>query len=245
MTLKIFRVAVLASFLVLTAVSGYAAPIQGVLNIFGNVLVGQTTVDWTPPVGGPDGSFLVGLGNTGDFAAVPPLTMGTQQDLDGTVTPANTPINVAPYLTLASLPNAVFDLRFIFGGVFGPGQCFAAPAVGQSCTPPFPPPISPLNLTNTQTGSTASFSVKGIVTNTNTGEESDFTGVYTAQFNVPYQTLLTTVIGGGQVPATYSGTFTVVPIPEPGTEALAIGSLLVLAGLAFRRGTRQVGKPTH
>jgi hypothetical protein len=244
MTFKIFKVAVLTSLFVITAVSGNAAPIQGVLNIFGSVTVGQTTVDWTPPVGGPDGSFLVGLGNSGDFTAAPPLSSGTELDLDSTVTPANTVINVPGYLTLAAMPNVVFDLNFIFGGVFGPGQCFAAPAVGQNCTPPFPPPISPLNLTNTQTGSTASFSVKGIVTNTNTGEESNFTGVYTAQFNIPYQTLLNTVIGGGTVDATYSGTFTVTPIPEPGTESLAIGTLLVLAGFGFRRKIRS-SKTVH
>lgn len=221
------------------AIPAYTAPIQGTLNIFGDVEVGLSTIDWLPPQGAGVGDFRVGLSNTGDFAAAPALSVGTEQDLDAAVTPVG-PVSIPGYLTLAALPNVVFDLTFIYPGNFSPAACAAIPASGQTCTPPFPPPVSPFNLTNTQTGSTASFSVAGIVTNTLTGELSNFTGVYTTQFNVPFQALLGVVSGGGVVPATYSATFVVTPIPEPSTALLlGLGTGLLGVSSLVRRFRRR------
>jgi hypothetical protein len=146
-------------------------------------------------------------------------------------------------------PDIALDLRFIFLGVNPQAPCTAAPAVGQTCTPAFaglvtaanPLGLSAFNLQNTQTGSTASFSVSGTARRISTGEVSNFSGVYTAQFaGMSYQQLLNTLATGGSVNnASYSATFMSTVIPEPETTALVLGGLLLVVGGSFRRFRRK------
>src|SRR5207249_8268464 len=124
------------------------------------------------------------------------------------------------------------DLTFLYPGVLGQAQCAAAPAPGQVCTPSIPALVtpanplglSPYNFTNTQTGSTLSFSVAGNARRISTGETSPFTGVFTEQFNVSFQAVEATLGAGGTVQNSYSATFQVIPEP-PAWSLIALGGI--------------------
>jgi hypothetical protein len=114
----------------------------------------------------------------------------------------------------------------------------AAPAPGQICTPVFPGGgLSPFNLQNTQTGSTASFSIAGNARRISTGEVSQFTGLFTSQFNDPYQSYLPTILGGGTIENSYSATAeaTAVPVPEPSSITMLLGGLMLVGGYLRRK----------
>jgi hypothetical protein len=202
-----------------------AAPLFGTLDITGSATVGGTTIDWWP-IGTGVGMFTVEPSSTGDFASLA-NTDGTAKDLDVMAQPVGMPFLLMDFLTFAAAPNIHFDLTFIEPGVYGSGDCFANPSPGQNCTPPFPPPISPFNLTNTPGGgSTAFFVVRGMVRN-DLGGVTPFVGFYTTQFTMPYQQLLQTIQAGGTVDAR-SFSATLVAIPEPGTW-----SMILISGALF------------
>jgi hypothetical protein len=157
-------------------------------------------------------------------------------------------LNIPGWITV---PGFSFTLEFIRPGSFNAAQCFDPAANQQTCTPPpFDPDgagpepaiLSPYNLTNFidtsgNLSSTASFSVNGTAINTVTMEMANFEGIFNATFlNIPYQTLLNTVLAGGTVTAPFSATLTVTAIPEPSSMALALGGAVLLgAGLLRRR----------
>jgi hypothetical protein len=143
-------------------------------------------------------------------------------------------------------PDVVLDLTFIFPGVSGQVGCLAAtPAAGQTCTPALAALVtasnvlglSPFNLQNTQTGSTASFSIAGNARRISTGEISSFTGVFTAQFNVPFQEYLDDIAAGQSITNSYSATFLaqITPVPEASSLTMLLGGLLVAGGILRRR----------
>lgn len=215
------------------AVPSHATPITGVLDISGSVAVGATTIDWLP-LGTGTGVFKVEPASSGFWSALAGTT-GTAKDLDVTVQPVGSTFLLPGYLTFAAMPNLSFDLTFIQPGVFPPTDCGAPPAAGQNCTPLFPPPKSPFNLTNTAVGSTASFAVNGNLMQSGS-LAGTFTGVYTTQFvGQNYQSLLATIQNGGAVQASYSANFSVSEIPEPSTVSLAITGILLLAGVSGGR----------
>lgn len=226
------RGAVFVCALCLLVGAAYATPISGELDITGDVAVGATTIDWLP-VGGGTGTFTVTASSTGTFSGLAGST-GTAKDLDVTAQPVGVPISLPNFLVL---PGGIsFELTMIDPGVFGSTDCTAAPAPGQNCTPLFPPPQSPFNLTNTAIGSTASFTVRGIATMA--GEPpSTVLGIYTTQFTGrSYQTMLATIAGGGTVKASYSANFLVEQVPEPSTMYLGLGGFaMAVAGVLRRR----------
>lgn len=193
------------------------------------------------------GNFAV-TGGTGSFA--PYVTEGGYiHAINNTSEPLNTSFSLPNFIMFSSSagnpvlpPDIALDLSFIFLGVDGQAQCAAAPAPGQTCTPAIPALVSSanpsglsaFNLQNTQTGSSASFSVEGTARRISTGETSNFTGVFTAQFNVPYQTVLQE-LARGSITNSYSATFQATVVPEPQTTALVLGGLLVLLGRAGMR----------
>ncbi len=227
--------AVLACTLSLLPGVAYATPISGELNITGDVSVGATTIDWLP-TGGGTGTFAVTQSSTGDFAGLAGQS-GTMKDLDELSVPVGTDVSVTDFITLPG--NISFELTKIDAGVFTSAQCGAAPAAGQVCTPDFPAPKSPFNLINTAVGSTASFTIHGIVRMD--GQETPVAGVvgtYTTQFTgQSYQQLLATISRGGAVRASYSANFVVTPegqVPEPSTAYMALGGVMIAAA-ALRR----------
>lgn len=179
---------------------------------------------------------------TGNFAG---LQGGYIHSLSEATTPAGGGFLLPNFIVFPSAPNIALDLNMIFLGVDSPAGCLASPpAPGQNCTPQNavfastsdPTGLSPLNLQNLSGGgSSASFSVAGIARNAATGETSAFNGLFTAQFTVPYQTLLATVLGGGTITNSYSATFTVSAVPEPGSMFIMLGGLLILGSTGLRK----------
>jgi hypothetical protein len=190
----------------------------------------------TSPVSGSFGPYL---GDTGFIQslnqAANPINQNFSQPNFLTFNPAGT---VIP-------PDIALDLTFIFTGVGGQAACFAAPAPGQQCTPAIPALVtaanplglSPFTLANTQVGSSATFSVAGTARRISTGELSNFTGIFTAQFNEFYQEYLPIIAAGGTVTNSYSATFEAIaqPVPEASSITLLIGGLLLAGGILRRR----------
>jgi hypothetical protein len=93
-----------------------------------------------------------------------------------------------------------------------------------------------LNLQNNASGgSTAGWLISGVTSD----GLSSWNALFTAQFTVPYQTLLGDIEAGGTVTDTYSAsvivTQNVSPTPEPGTLILFGSGLLGLVGVLRRK----------
>ena len=217
------------------------------------------------PCPGGSGNFFVGgtLAQTGSFIPYANDT-GFVKSLDFTTLKPNTAISVSNFLTFNPAgtvmpPDIALDLTFILLGTSGQAQC-AAPAnpnqvPAQTCTPIFaslinptsnPLGLSPLNFANTPSGSTTSFAVMGNARRISTGELSPFNGTFSVTFtstpgttNGSYQAVLAALNTGGTVTSTYSATFNATIIPEPGTWALALGGMLILAGSVRRNRFRR------
>ncbi|MCE5310832.1 MAG: hypothetical protein LLG20_24590 [Acidobacteriales bacterium] len=203
-----------------------AGPISGVLNITGDVTVTGTTMDWSP-LGGTSGIVVVGT-STGSFLGLGGT--GVMLDLNSLSNPAGVAWPpVLDFLTLSADPTLSFELQYINQGIYSDALCGAAPASGQNCTPTFPPPKSPFNLTNlTASSSQVSMTLGGIIYQSGI-PVSNFTGVYTAQFaGMNYQQVLQTLAGAGSVNTTFSASFLAEPIPEPATAFLIFGALAAL-----------------
>ena len=182
--------------------------------------------------------------NTGSFAGIPFGATGTIVD----IVAGTGPQAVNPFVTFGGY---TFSLTNILQGSFGQAQCGAAPAAGQTCTPPQLPgaTISPFNLANqTASTSTASFQVSGTVTQTGTQNTAAYNGIFTAQFlsgnnALNYQQVLAALSGGPGSPGlngvSFSATFSTVPtstVPEPATVALmATGLVAMFGGTMLRR----------
>jgi hypothetical protein len=244
-----------ALVLVAFSVCANATPISGGFSIagLGLVTVTGTTISWSA-VGGSN--FLVTSGN-GDFASAF-LSGGTLETL--TNSPVDQPVGSAfdyEFMTVTDLPAYIFHLMYIYPGYNGSAGCGASPAAaGQDCTPPLPGGlISPFNLSNSSTGSSANFDLRGEVRDAGTSEVlGTFTGNFSATFTGPlnvtvppanpwdaksFQGLLAALSAPGApgfVTTSYSGTFNVEAIPEPGTIGMVLlGGLLIGVGQWRRR----------
>ena len=254
------------------AVPSQATPVGGFLAIQGgDTTLGQTFVTFlcdivaAKPCPGGSGNFFVGGAavQTGSFIPYANDT-GFVKSLDFTTQKPNTAISVSNFLTFNPAgtvipPDIALDLTFIQLGTSGQAQC-AAPAnpnqtPSQTCTPIFaslinpmsdPLGLSPLNLANTPSGSTASFAVMGNARRISTNEISPFNGTFSVTFtSTPgttdgsYQAVLAALNTGGTISSSYSATFNATIIPEPETVALVLGGLLILVGSARRSRFRR------
>ena len=239
------------------ATPAFAIPVSGTLSIGGSSAeVGATFLNFvcntsvTPTCPANYGNFLVTSPSTGSFA---PYSgdQGFIHNLSQAAQPINQAFSLSNFVMFDPAgtvipPDIALDLTFIFPGVSGQVGCLAAtPAAGQTCTPALAALVtasnllglSPFNLQNTQTGSTASFSIAGNARRISTGEISSFTGVFTAQFNVPFQEYLDDIANGQSITNSYSATFlaTINPVPEASSLTMLLGGLLVAGGILRRR----------
>lgn len=130
-------------------------------------------------------------------------------------------------------------INFFEPGIFSNTDCTSTPAVGQTCTVSG----SPVNFVNnppTPGQASASWVLDG-VTNT---PGITWTGNFTSQFSVPYQTVLTELAANGYESNTFAatitltGTSTTTPVPEPGTMGLMMVSLGLIAASMRRRSAK-------
>jgi len=219
-----------------------AAAIFGTFDMSGSLTVTPTTITWTSDLlpGLTPNRFTLTAG-TGSFAVE--NGQDTINNLNIAAQPVGSTFPPTQFISFTVVPGLpTLDINMIYPGTSNATNCTAPPAVGQTCTPsnvggsPFtftntPPP------TNIQ--SAAQFVFSGV---TSDGLSSWF-GVFTSQFNVPYQTVLAAFSPGGAgfVTNSYSATITVTPnpaVPEPGPMVLlasGVGLLLISLGLRKRR----------
>ncbi len=241
------------TFGVVLLVPASAAPITGQLNITGDATVTTTVLTFlcdivaAQPCPANYGNMAVtgSAAQSGDFTSLA-NTYGYIHSLDETTTPINQSFTLSDFIMFAADPDIRLDLTFIAAGTGGAcppsGSAACTPQIPALVTAANPLGLSPFNLANTPTGSIASFSVAGEARRVSTGELSPFGGVFTAQFtNTPGTTdadvasILAQLANQGSITTSYSATFKATMIPEPATEALLLGGLLVLAGIRWRK----------
>jgi hypothetical protein len=148
----------------------------------------------------------------------------------------NPPDNVAPpvffpqmFLTFANGGvTTQLDITTIFPGINGNPACL----VGPQCTPAG----SLFNFVNNISNqATATWAFAGVTHLPGQVPQSTWTGNFTSQFAVPYQTVLANLAANGFVSNTYSATITLTTVPEPGSLIIMGSGLIGLAGLLRRR----------
>jgi hypothetical protein len=232
----------------LTAANLSASGISGVFSIDGNITVTASTISWanTNSPFTPQQSNI-GDNGTGSFAALDG-TLVTIQDLNASTEPVGSAFGPDEFISFnaaPSMPTLLID--FIYAGVFGGSECTATPAVGQTCTPPGPGGgASPFSFTNLEGNqgvppieSEANFTFGGV-----TSDGGIWEGQFSADFDVPFQTVLAGLAAAGSVSDTYSAEITVTagttPTPEPGPGVmLGSGLGLILLSLVSRRPRRK------
>jgi len=229
--------------------SASAAPLLfGTFDIAGNITVSNPgfngcpatalCISWSdPPATAANKVDIAGSGLTGVFAALPGFSGNDAANISNLVNPPEIVdgpgFPAQPFMSF-NAPGVTTTLlvNFIFAGIYPP-TCGGAPAVGQQCTVPG----SLFNLVNnpgiTGPQATATAVLSGV---TNDGL-SIWQANLTAQFNVPFQTLLTQQQTNGSITNSFSGTITVIPsptVPEAGTLSL-LGLGLVGFSIKLRR----------
>jgi hypothetical protein len=195
-----FSLLVLVTGLLTSPTAMAQVPLSGKVNITGSAAFGASSIDFAP-AGGTNGVFFVDpFTQSGTFVIVA-STNGLIRDLGGAG---------ASFLVFVTQPAWSFTLVTIGPGAFGSADCGAAPAAGQVCTPATGLPYNFVNVAaGTRISSTVSLRFAG--TAQNVTAPSDFSGILTTQFPVPYQTVLATMAGGGTMTAAWSAEFNVVP----------------------------------
>lgn len=222
-----------------------ASPIFGTFTLDGTIFVTPTTITWqqSVPAGPVDKAVVSNVGTSDSFTGLG-STIATIHDLDSTTEPAFNPDKTfspeQPFVSFDANPLLpTLDINEVFAGFFSSAGCTLSPAmVGQTCTPPLPPPsASPFSFVNEPgiggtIASAAVFNFSGITSD----GLSTWTASFGSSFNVPFQTVLAQLASTGTVNKAFEGTFVVTPIPTTGTPeppaSALMGLGLGLVGLA-------------
>jgi len=235
-----------------------ASTFNGTLNFTGGAEISATSITfacsvaYTPtcPTGYGNFSTPSTAIQTGDFASYGDQ-FGLIANLDQADEPGNTSFLLPNFLIFNSSPSLpspdlALDLTFIAPGVYGQTDCSATPAPGQTCTLELPGLVTAanpdgltwFNLSNSAMGSTLSFSIAGVARTISTGETAPFVGTFTAQFNLPYQDLLT-ALENDPLPASFAASVTTDTAPEAASFFM-VGAGILLS-VVFRRKLERAG----
>ncbi|MEO7145347.1 MAG: hypothetical protein ABI165_17770 [Bryobacteraceae bacterium] len=185
------------------------------------------------------GSINVLGTSTGSFASAGSSV--NIADLSSLVVPVGATVNDVNFITFPAQPTWSFTLTELLPGVYTSAACTAAPAPGQTCTPNIAGG-SPFNLTNNSTStSTVSFSFLGTAQDSTTPTlKSNVQGIFSETFsNQNLQQLVSTVVGGGTIVTSYSGTVTASTVPEPGPGSMVLLGAMLIAGSVIVRKRHQ------
>jgi hypothetical protein len=206
----------------LTAANLSASGIFGMFSIDGNITVTDNTISWanTNSPFTPEQSNI-GDNGTGSFASLDGTIVSIQDLTDSTEPVGSTfgPDEFISFNAAPTMPTLLID--YIYAGVFSSTDCTLTPAVGQTCTPPGPGGgASPFSFTNLE-GNQGVPPIESEATFTFGGATSDggiWEGQFSADFDVPFQTVLANLASSGSVTDTYSSelTVSVTAAPEPG-----------------------------
>lgn len=221
--------------------------ISGTFDLDGSITATLNTITWTSDGGLANqatienntdlsGSF-VGLGDTNVTIA----------DLNRATEPVGSTFSAQDFVSFLGAPMfPMLMINYIDAGADTSTDCTDTPLVGQTCTPAVTGG-SPFGFQNTGpggpgssdvTGSTATFTFSGVTSD----GLSTWSGIFTAQFNEPFQTVLADLSNPDfSVTNSYSDSNLVITlssgVPEPGGLTLmAVGLVLLAAGrVRFQR----------
>jgi hypothetical protein len=204
----------------------HATALSGTFIMSGNFSITSSSVSFSSPTDVSD-QFALSLG-TGSFVGLDGTNdVNSISGAVGTLFPATV------FVTFPLTTDPSLNLDMIAAGIDPSTDCPVGPASGQICTPASGL-LHMLNLQNTALGSDASWVVTGVTSD----GLSSWTAIFTAQFLVPYQTVLGDIASGQAIYA-YSATVDVTPdvspTPEPGTLVMLGSGLLGVAGLIRRK----------
>jgi len=217
-----------------------AAPISGTFSMSGDVTVTRTTMVWNSDLSPTftHDMFSQTL-SAGSFAGED--GQNSVDDLNIASEPVGTAFADTPFITFDVIPGLPgLEINFIYAGVGGTSDCSAAPAVGQTCTPPNPGG-SPFTFTNDPPPNDMQSTAQWVFTGVTSDGMSDWRGVFTSQFDVPFQSVPSAFApgGSGTVTNSFGATITVIPTPEPApTFMMATGAGLLLLSLMLRKWRR-------
>jgi hypothetical protein len=220
-----------------------ATPVNGTLQLGGTFTIGATFLNFCATAGpcpAAPGNWNVPGNGTGDLAN--PYANDPNGGLITNLNTGNAPVgttlagNGLLLLTFTPsgalpVPDIEFYLKTLFAGVGGTANCGAAPAAGQTCTPSG---ASVTFLNTSGSTSSATVSATGLARRISTNEFDALSIVFTSQFNVPFQSVLSQFAAAGSVTNTYSASFSASPVPEPMTVSL-LGLGLIGLGLFRHR----------
>jgi hypothetical protein len=218
-----------------------AALVLGAFNFNGSVTVTQNTITWKSDVNLADQATMGSTNLTGSFAGLGGSTI-TILDLDRATDPVGVVFPAQPYVSFnPALGFPTLNVNFIAPGAFPSTNCTSPPATGQVCTLSSAQVSggSPSNTSSTGSttpdSSSATWTVRGVSSD---GLEV-WSGIFTSQFNQPYQDVIAGFFGpGGAVSNAYSGSIVVSSaVPEPDT-AILLGFGLLVVSLGVRRLTK-------
>jgi hypothetical protein len=218
-----------------SAGSAYATPVAGTFGLAGDMLLSSDSISWASPGKVPD-EAVVDAPTTGSFTGldgsvitIDSWSASTEPVDSGTFSPQA----FVSFPAASSLPGLL--LNFVVPGIYSAAGCSATPpAAGQICTAPG----SMLDFANIPGGSSLTFALQGVTSD----GHGTWNGIFSAQFNTPYQDLLADMGKGSAVSTSYSAEFTITPtktssVPEPATLSLFAAGLAA-AGAAIRRRRR-------
>jgi hypothetical protein len=161
------------------------------------------------------------------------------------LSPANNPVGVTVnpptlFVTFAGPPNDIsFYMSTLFNGVGGSGNCFAAAAPGQLCNLPGSAVtfLNAIGGTSSATISAQGFARHASDAGTGFANATPLSMIFTAQFDVPFQSVIAQFSTNHILTSTYSANFAASAVPEPMTMSLVGFSLLALS-VGIRRRNR-------
>jgi hypothetical protein len=217
-----------------------ASPLSGTFDIAGTLVATPTTNSWIGLTGTPNQATIGTTGLSGSFVGLGGTTVTIQMLNEATEPVDGSGFAPTLFISFDAAPQlGTLEISYIYPGIYSAAGCAATPpAVGQTCTPntgfgtpgPFnfvnnPPPSLP--------ESTATFVFAGITSAG--GVSNTWDGNFTSQFNVPFQTVLAQLSANGSVTNSYSASFSVSTVPEPGTVVMTLTGLALLGLSRLRR----------